>query len=182
MSTFEACITTAAHKLLWTCHGDDITWAKLDVPSCCSWKKSCISWYGNLSHHLRRFFCTSQVVVWDFWTINSMGKLLVFFLFAKVLSLSIIHGQKSIPHSPIVISLPPINKWRFFIASFGKPVSSWWFQLTWKIFFQIASFPQVGVKIKIFELPPSKRAKPVRFGISTPETTIKNPGTQNTRG
>ena len=39
--------------------------------SWCSRNPAITSWYGNYPHYLQGFF-TSQVVVWDFWTINSM--------------------------------------------------------------------------------------------------------------
>ncbi len=35
------------------------------------WKKSCTGWYGKYPLIYEKFY-TSQVVVWDFWTINSM--------------------------------------------------------------------------------------------------------------
>ena len=43
--------------------------------------------------------------------------------------------------------------------------SSWWFQPVWKNTSQIGSFPQVGVKKKIFELPPPSSAWEI-FGAS----------------
>ena len=57
-------------KLLRNIH-DECTVSQVNTPCYCWWKKSCTSWYGKYPI-ICRVLAPSQVVVWDFWTINSI--------------------------------------------------------------------------------------------------------------